>query len=509
MTPFDILKEACSESLTIFTKKAFGIIEPGKPYEHNWHVDCICEHLQAVQSGEIKDLIINLPPRLLKSVLVAQIFPAWLLLKDPSHQLIGASYVHTLAEKNVMASRRIITSDFYQKAYPQVVLAHDNNRKDFFTTTANGQYKGTGIGGTITGFGADTLIIDDPINPKEAASDAVRMVANEEIALTLFSRFNDIRRSRTVLIMQRLHEDDPTGRLLSFGGYHHLKLPAQATTRVQVKLGNKEWTMEPGELLSPRLPEADLDSLRLKMGEYNFSGQYSQEPVPVGGGEFKSGWIGYYDKASVRHGSMNVVILCDPAGGDDMNRKKKKLSDWTAFMVVGLAPDNNYYWLDAVRDRLNPTERVDTLFMLHRKWNTLCGKPPKVGYEKYGMMTDTHYIRDKMRKEAYNFSLTELGGNVSKEERIRRLIPDMQNGRWFFPHEMLYVDGLERRFDLVKEIVDGEMATFPRSKFDDMIDALSRVYEAELNLVFPAPKKTMVQSAYASRGSSGGDWKDF
>src|SRR5574343_436971 len=181
----------------------------------------------------------------------------------------------------------------------------------------------------------------------------------------------------------------------------------------------------------------------------------------------------------------SIYILCDAAGGEEMNRKKKKTSDWTAFVVVELAHDNNYYLLDIVRDRLNPTERVEMLFTLHRKWNSISGKAPKVGYEKYGIMTETHYIKVRQSEEDYRFPIVELGGQMMKEERIRRIIPDMQRGRWYFPHELIYIDGEGRRFDLIKELLEGEFATFPRARFDDMSDALARIKDSELGAVFP------------------------
>jgi predicted phage terminase large subunit-like protein len=308
--------------------------------------------------------------------------------------------------------------------------------------------------------------------------------------------------------MQRLHDADPTGDLLKDGGYYHLKLPAYATRRVQIDLRGTTWAMEEGDYLSPRLDKKVLDKLRIDLGEYHFSGQYMQEPVPIGGGEFKAEWVMRYAQGSIKPKEMNVVILVDPAGGEELNKRKKKLSDWTAMMVVGLAPDNNYYLLDVIRDRLNPTDRINTLFMLHRKWNALCGKPPKVGYEKYGMMTDTHYIEEKKRTDAYNFNLIELGGSMMKEERIRRLIPDMQNSRWYFPDSLVYVDNEGRKFDLVQEILTSEMPTFPRARFDDMLDALSRIYEEDLSMVFPKPKLNMVDKAMRQRPSSD-SWENF
>jgi phage terminase large subunit-like protein len=508
------LDAACRESFDAFAFKAFSIIEPGTPYQWNWHIGCIAEHLEASFRGEIRRLIINVPPRCLKSVLVGQMFPAWAMGKEPNHKFIGASYAHSLAERNVVKARQIMLDEWYARCFPETLLSRDQNQKDYFTTSKNGQYKGTGIGGSITGFGCDTLLIDDPINPKEAASDTIRLNAVEEIRSTLFSRFNDQKNGRLIMIMQRLHEADPTGELLRQGDCTLLKLPAEAKTSVHIRLGDREWGMEQGELLSERLPSDVLDQLRMDLGEYHYVGQYLQEPVPVGGGEFKHDWPQRYQHGGVKPKEMNIAILVDPAGGEEMNKRKKKNSDWTAMMVIGLAPDNNYYWLDGIRDRFNPTERVEMLFLLHRKWNGLTGKPPKVGYEKYGMMTDTHYIREKQRMDAYNFPIIELGGTNKaggfKEERIRRLIPDLQQGRWYYPPTMDYVDGEGRKFDLVHELINSEMKSFPRARHDDMLDAMSRIYDEELGMVFPRAKTSMtsaaVESAYRNEST---DWMDW
>lgn len=506
---YRLLQAICRTDFHSFCKKGFQILEPGKPFQDNWHIECISEHLQAVLDGEIQDLIINIAPRTLKSVQVGQLLPAFAMGQFPYMQFICASYAHKLAERNVMKCRQLMQSDFYLDLFKDTHISTDQNQKDYFTTTKSGQYKGTGTGGTVTGFGADFLLIDDPVNPKEAMSDTIRVQAIDDIRSTLFSRFNEYSKRKFVMIMQRLHEGDPTGDLLKDGGYYHLKLPAYADKTYSYSIRGKSWKMEKGEYLTPRLGEKELDKLRIDLGEYHFSGQYLQEPVPIGGGEFNPLWVQKYQQGGIKPSQMNVVILVDPSGGDEMNKRKKKTSDWSAFMVVGLAPDNNYYLLDAVRDRLNPTERVDTLFMLHKKWNALCGKPPKVGYEKYGMMSDIHYIDEKKKTDAYNFPLVQLGGQMMKEERIRRLIPDMQRNRWYFPATLPYVDNEGRMFDLTKELLESEMPSFPRARFDDMLDALSRVYEQELFLVFPKPKDGMVKRAMRQRGSEVETWEDF
>lgn len=508
---YETLQALCRTNFGAFTQKAFRLIEPGTELEWSWHLDCISEHLQAVHDGEIQWLIINQPPRTLKSVQVAQIFPAWEMGKDPAHQIIGAAYAHTLAERNVVKARQIMQHDWYLDTFRGTRLSPDQNQKDYFTTTKSGQYKGTGIGGTVTGFGCRTLIIDDPINPKEAASDTIRITAINEVRSTLFSRFNKYSQGRLILIMQRLHEMDTTGELLKDGGYYHLKLPAINGSAKTISIGirGKKWEMKPQQLLSPRLTKADLDKLCTDMTEYNYVGQYLQEPVPLGGGEFKEAWLQWYQAGGIKPREMNVAIIADAAGGEEINKRKKKNSDWTVFSVIGLAGDNNYYLLDMVRDRLNPTERIDTLFTLHRKWNGLCGKSPKVGYEKYGLMSDTHYIREKQRMDSYNFGLVELGGQVMKEERIRRLIPDMQNSRWYFPATLPYIDQEGRKFDLITEM-KGEMASFPRARWDDILDTLARVYEPELYMAFPKMRTSVASKAVAQLSHRKPDsWEDW
>jgi predicted phage terminase large subunit-like protein len=208
---------------------------------------------------------------------------------------------------------------------------------------------------------------------------------------------------------------------------------------------------------------------------------------------------------------MNIAILVDQAGGEELNKKKKKLSDWTAILVIGLGSDNNYYLLDAVRDRLNPTDRIETIFMMHRKWNQLTGKPPKVGCEQIGLMTDTHYLKEKQKQETYHFPVIPLGAGqrISKEERIRKLIPIMEAGRWYVPGNLLYVDTEGRRWDLTREFIDVELKTFPKSRYDDIIDCASRILDAELCMTFPKPKVGTVAKARMQAQQVEDNWESW
>ena len=171
---------------------------------------------------------------------------------------------------------------------------------------------------------------------------------------------------------------------------------------------------------------------------------------------------------------MNCYILYDPA-----NSKKKRSGhdpDYTAMMVVGLATDNNYYLLDMVRDRLNPTERVQFLIALHKKWNKRAGKPPKVVCEQYGMMTDSHYILQAQKALNYRFAVVEVGGQMAKQERIRRLVTPFEEGRVYLPKYLPYLNSNKETVDLTESFIS-EYETFPVGRHDDMMDALSRIMD--------------------------------
>jgi predicted phage terminase large subunit-like protein len=212
---------------------------------------------------------------------------------------------------------------------------------------------------------------------------------------------------------------------------------------------------------------------RRDMGAYTFASQMLLNPVADETQGFNQSWLETYENGVTFEG-MNKYIVIDPAN------EKKKTSDYTAIFVVALGSDSNYYIADMVRDRLNLTERADALFRLHRKY-----MPIGVGYEKYGMQSDVQHIKDRMGRENYHFSITELGGRLSKLDRIRRLIPLFESGRVWFPPSMFRTDYEKKTHDLVSVFIEEELKAFPVSMHDDMLDALARITDEELNAQFP------------------------
>jgi hypothetical protein len=236
------LNEATRLSFDTFAERAFKSVEgEAAAYEWNWHIGCVAEHLEAVHRGEIKKLIINIPPRTLKSYLVACAFPAWVMGLEPYSKFIMTSYSGGLAEDHIVNCKNIIKDDWYKTCFPDTKIDPKKDTATDFKTTSRGRYYGAGILGTITGKGADYVLCDDPLKPDEALSDTIRVETNKAIRNTLFSRFNDPRIGRFIMIMQRLHEDDPTGNLLQDQGYTLLKLPAEAVSHPTiVTLGEKQ-----------------------------------------------------------------------------------------------------------------------------------------------------------------------------------------------------------------------------------------------------------------------------
>jgi phage terminase large subunit-like protein len=238
------------------------------------------------------------------------------------------------------------------------------------------------------------------------------------------------------------------------------------------------------------LTQESLDEKRRDMGPYTFSCQMLQDPVADKAMGFKPEWLRFYQKLGDTS-KWNKYIIVDPAS------KKKKTSDYTVMSVIGLAPDNNYYRLDAIRDRLNLTQRADKLFELHRKWN-----PKAIGYESYGMQSDIEHMRYKMEVDNYRFSITELGGTMAKEDRIKMLVPVYEQGRFYSPERLMFIDYEQKAVDYVKAFIEDEYSAFPVAVHDDMMDCEARILDPRLGAEFP--KLQAPQDEFAGMGSGGG-----
>lgn len=281
--------------LAAFTQKTFRTVDPGATYLHNWHIDLIAEYLEACTRREIKRLIINIPPRYLKSVSVTVAWPAWLLGKNPSQRIIAASYSDRLSLKHSVDCRLVMQSEWYRRLFPGVILTGDQNEKSKFVTTARGQRFATSVGGTATGDGGNFLIVDDPHNPTQAMSAVQRETALTWFDQTFSNRLDDKENGVIVVVMQRLHANDLSGHLLAKGGWERLCIPGVAETKTVIDFGRVKLVREQGDVLHPARESAEgIARQKVAMGSYAFAGQYQQRPAPAEGGIFKAGWFRRY-----------------------------------------------------------------------------------------------------------------------------------------------------------------------------------------------------------------------
>jgi len=317
-----------------FAGRCFQELNPQTELAVNWHLEVIAAKLTAVREGKIRRLIINLPPRHLKSLMASIAFPAWCLGHDPSAQILSVSYAQDLADKLARDCRSIMISPWYRQIFRTRLAPHRQAVQEFITTR-QGYRLATSTGGVLTGRGADIIVIDDPLKPEEALSKALRQACNEWFLHTLYSRLNDKRHGVIIIIMQRLHEDDLVGHVLAQEPWEVVSFPAIAEAdemhRIETILGPRCFRRRHGEALHPeREPLDTLDRIRRTIGEYNFAGQYQQSPAPLGGGLVKAEWFKRYRDNERPERFDRIVQSWDTAN------KATELSDFSVCTTWGV-----------------------------------------------------------------------------------------------------------------------------------------------------------------------------
>jgi predicted phage terminase large subunit-like protein len=352
------------QNLSSYSQKVFNTLEPGTPYLHNWHVDHLCWQLGRVASGEVRRLIINVPPRSMKSILVSVGFTSWILGRDPTKRVICVSYSEDLARKLSIDTRIVMESRWYQRLFPDFQLASKKPRTMELATTVHGYRFAAGMGGAVLGRGADLIVVDDPIKPVDALSQAERRRVNEAFDNTIYTRLNDKRHGSIVIIMQRLHQDDLVGHVLERGEWEVVTLPAIATEMGVFQLGGDSrhrYVRRPGEVLhEEREPHEVLEATRRSQGSLTFSAQYQQSPVPVEGNIVKREWLRYYTD---RPESYDLIV----ASWDTASTLSEN-ADYSVGTVWG-AKGLDFYLIDLVRGRFEIPDLRRAILDLSRKWS--------------------------------------------------------------------------------------------------------------------------------------------
>ena len=240
---FDLM---LSQDFSAFVMKAFETVSPGDVFRPNWHIDAMTYAAELVINGKIKRLITTVPPRHLKSIIFSVALPAFLLGLDPTRRIICVSYSNDLAVKHANDFRAVMSSVWYRRVFPNAKVSREKDTQYETMTTARGYRYATSLNGTLTGRGADIIVLDDPQKPDEALSEAHRNSAGQWFDTTLLSRLDSKSEGAVVMVMQRLHEDDLAGRLLEKGGWHHFKIAAIAEQDEQILIGAAAYSQKKG-----------------------------------------------------------------------------------------------------------------------------------------------------------------------------------------------------------------------------------------------------------------------
>jgi predicted phage terminase large subunit-like protein len=351
------IRKRC-KTLAGFVREAWRVLEPTATYVHGWHIDAICEHLEAVTRGEITRLLINVPPGSMKSLLVSVLWPAWEWgpCGRTSLRYLTTAFNDGPVKRDTRKSRDLILSDWYQALWPEVVLTRTGETS--FANDNTGTREGVAFG-SLTSQRADRLIIDDPHSTETAESEAERIATTRKFREGATNRLNNQDRSAIVVIMQRLHANDVSGTILALKmGYVHLCLPMEFETarRCETVIGFKDPRVGEGDLLEPiRFGRKVVSDLKRDMGSYAYAGQYQQRPAPRDGGLFKRGWFEFVGA---------VPANCVRCRGWDLAASKQapgKQPDWTAGVRVARSPGKVFYVEHVNRFRGSPSEVKRTI----------------------------------------------------------------------------------------------------------------------------------------------------
>ena len=413
-------------------------------FQKNWHYELICDTLEMVVLGEIDNLIVTVPPRSGKTDILAKLFPTWAFSMYPDSEYIYTGYSSRLVTQYSLQAREIMKSQFYKDLFPDIYISNVSKARDNWRTTAGGCYYSVGAAGTITGVGAGkrregfggAIIIDDPLNAKEFASDVIRENVLEWFKSTLVTRKNKPK-TPIILIMQRLHEEDLAGWLLDGNDgrkWEHINIPA---------------IIDGKSFFETQYPLADL--LREKEhNPYNFSSQFMQEPSPADGAVFKDEWWRYYDELPpLDYGVISV----------DTAQKTKEHNDFTVFQCWGYV-DSKAYLVDQIRVKIEIPDLKSTFMNFYNKCKEITHIQVTLIEDK---VSGTGLIQDLRRDPETRINIRDIQRLTDKTTRALDIVPKVASGCVFIPRNEPYIEAFILEFSRFTPAMT--------HKHDDQIDA--------------------------------------
>jgi predicted phage terminase large subunit-like protein len=450
----------------------------------NWHIKFLCDQLQEIgeclkarEPWTFNTLIINIPPGTSKTTIVSIMFPAWLWCIDPTLKILSGTYSGDLSVQHAVRSRDIIQSEMYQELFPDVAMKKDENNKTGYTNTKNGARMATSVGGTATGTHAHLILIDDPLSAKQAQSEAERKSANDFLTQTLSTRKVNKDLTVTILVMQRLHEDDPTGMLLSNPQKQvkHICLPGELSEDIK-PLEARQYYID--KLLDPvRLSANTLRNMQIDLGSYGYAGQIMQRPAPKEGELIKKQWFNRFTVDS-------LIRMIKEKKGEKVNASKymvkkfysdtaygKEGSDNTATMTYTVFNGDLFVW-DVWAENLSLPD-FKRKFVNYLQLNGYTSKSISRFEPKASGISAVQEIKEleiMIDGEYERINVTE--DEPPKESKISRVIatsPKIESGHVYL------MEGASWIQDFIEECT-----AFPNGIHDDRVDTLTAVIKLHL-----------------------------
>lgn len=467
----ELIKQIHSDSYYEFFKEAYKILLPGEHYSDNWHIEYLCNRLQRelerIKRREVraKDIIINIPFRSAKSLICTIVFPVWCWTQDQSIKFITTSYAAALALEHALYSRTLINSEWFQNLYGDIIeFAEDQNAAGFYKIKGGGFRKSVGIGGQITGSGADIIIVDDPQNPKMAASEVERKTVKEFYDTTLYSRLNQPELGVRIVIMQRLAEEDLSGHLMAKNPqkHDHICIP------VEVDFNNMEKeNLTPKELIKfyddkglywpSRFSKSIIEDYIVSLGDRGAAGQLYQRPAPKEGNMVKEAWFDIIDPKEVvrdlRYHPM--MFYLDTAESEEQKEK----GDYTA-LISAYKKDGRVYICNVMKVKKAFYELVNYIpeyvaENLYSQYSMIKVEPKSSGKSIVSQLRATTKL-----------NIAELPSpKDDKIVRMSAITPSCQSRR------VVFLQGA-----YLKPFMDN-LLVFPNGKHDDDVDAFIHCVE--------------------------------
>lgn len=459
--------EKCKRDLHEFVRQAWHVVEPSTPFKDGWHIQAITEHLEAATNGQIKDLLVNIPPRHAKSLLISTFWPMWVWIQHPEFKWLCASYALSLSIRDNRKCRMLIESDWFRSRWGSVFsLSSDQNAKIRFENSATGYRLAVSTESATTGEGGDGIICDDPISVRNANSVVKRDDCLLWYSTTISTRLNDPRKGIRVVVMQRVQDMDLSGYLLEQGGFEHLCLPAEyeSDRKCTTSIGWQDPRTVDGELLWPeQVGPEQIAKLKRTLGPQAYAAQFQQLPAPGGGAIFKVEWFRYFSQEG------RFYFLHTPAGEKkipqascwvfatvDLAASKKSTADYTVISTWAATPDNDLLLLEVERARLDGPEIEVALRRSYSRWN------------------HTYMVIEQV---AFQLTMLQIAAQAGipvkpfkpQKDKVSRAI----SASTFYGNGQVY----HMRFAEYLTDLEKELLIFPMGTHDDMVDTIAMATE--------------------------------